>query len=562
MSSQEDIRASDALLTVENLDVWYGPNQVVHRVGFELKRGQSLALIGESGSGKSTISKAILGLLPEGSGYARGAVRFQGSDLLSLQERQLRERRGTKLGYIPQDPGSALNPVRSIGSQAHEAAALTGISDHGAQREKILEVFEQVGLPEPQRVYNAYPHQLSGGMLQRVLIALTVLPKPDLIVADEPTSALDVTVQKTILDLLDRLRLELGISLLLVTHDLAIAAERTERIVVLRSGKIQEAGSSEQIFGQPDSEYTLGLLEDVPALNPERYRNRRGPLDPVPAGLEPEISVSQVARHFNTPAGVTKAVDNVSFDVVRGSTHALVGESGSGKTTTVRMLLGLEKPEAGTIKVAGQEIAGRSAKAWWQARRQLQLVYQNPFTSLDPSWSIERIVGEPLTRYKIGNRAARTARVREALSEVGLDRTYLKRQAGQLSGGQRQRVAIARALAIRPELLVLDEPTSALDVSVQADILDLLATLQRDHSLTYLFVSHDLALVRQVADTVSVMRQGRVVESGRTQDIFDSPQHPYTQDLLDAVPRPTNRDSADFRNASDRSSKIYEEVRA
>jgi len=536
MVNQSHTESEDLLLQVDGLNVWYGSNQVVRDVHFQLRRGQALTLIGESGSGKSTITKAILGLLPEGLGHAEGQAIFEGQNLLKLSQRGLRQFRGTELGYIPQDPGTALNAVRTIGSQAHEAASLTGVTDNKEQRQLILQAFEQVGLPEPQRVYDSYPHQLSGGMLQRVLIALTVLPRPALIVADEPTSALDVTVQKTILDLLDELRTSLNIGLLLITHDLALAAQRTDHLVVLRQGQVQESGTSSQIFENPQTEYARKLLADVPSLNTERYRDARGPLNDSSAHKKDAIYVEDVVRHFGHSAELVKAVDGVSFEVKRGSTHALVGESGSGKTTTVRMIVGLETPAAGRIFLSGQDLTNRSTKDWREARRQLQLVYQNPFASLDPAWSVAKIIAEPLARLKYGSRAQQKVRVREVLAEVGLDESFLSRRPAQLSGGQRQRVAIARALSLRPEILVLDEPTSALDVSVQADILDLLAVLQREHSLTYLFVSHDLALVRQVADTVSVMRRGVVVESGTTQKIFENPEHSYTQTLISSVP--------------------------
>ncbi|MFJ4170562.1 ABC transporter ATP-binding protein [Paenarthrobacter sp. NPDC089714] len=534
-----------SLLTVQGLSIAYGRAAVVHDVGFSLAKGESLALIGESGSGKSTIAKAVLRLLPHDS-TATGKVELDGKDLLSLAEKQFRPFRGRELGFIPQDPASALNPVRTIGAQAHEAAALLGETDPEVRRTKILAVLEQVGLPDPGRVYNSYPHQLSGGMLQRVLIALTVLPGPSLIVADEPTSALDVTVQKLILDMLSELRRELDISLLLITHDLAIAAERADSLVVLKDGAVQESGPSREIFAAPATEYARSLQADVPALHPDRYRNQRLTHDGgsrtdatgSPAGPA-QIDVRGVTKRFHAGGKDIVAVDGVSFSVERGRTHALVGESGSGKTTAVRLLLGLEQPDSGEIAVAGQSTSGRSRTEVREIRRHLQLVYQNPFTSLDPTWKVSRIVQEPLEQFGLGTKAERVQRVREALEAVGLPASVASRRPANLSGGQRQRVAIARALVLRPDVVVLDEPTSALDVSVQAGILELLAQLQRDLGLTYLFVSHDLALVRQVADTVSVLRRGQVVEDGPVEDIFLRPQHPYTQALLDAIPLAT-----------------------
>jgi peptide/nickel transport system ATP-binding protein len=541
---------NSTLLNVEGISVAYGDTAVVHDVSFSLGRGESLALIGESGSGKSTIAKTVLRLLPREQTTASGSIRLDGRDLLTLPEKQFRPLRGRTLGYIPQDPSSALNPVRTIGSQAHEAAALLGERDADARRALILAVFEQVGLPDPVRVYNSYPHQLSGGMLQRVLIGLTVLPRPALIVADEPTSALDVTMQKLILDLLSDLRQQHGISLLLITHDLAIAAERADSLVVLKDGVVHESGPSAQVFAAPRSEYARTLQADVPALNPDRYRSQRTAerpdAAPAAGGARPQIEVRNVSKVYRAGSTEVTAVDGVSFSVGRGRTHALVGESGSGKTTAVRLLLGLEHPDSGEITVSGDTVHGSSRAELRTVRRHLQLVYQNPFTSLDPTWRVRRIVQEPLDRFRIGARTDRAQRVREAIAAVGLPDSALSRRPASLSGGQRQRVAIARALVSRPDVLVLDEPTSALDVTVQAEILELLARLQRDLGLTYLVVSHDLALVRQIADTVSVLQRGRVVEDGLVEQIFARPQHPYTRALLDAIPQPTGRPRAEL----------------
>jgi peptide/nickel transport system ATP-binding protein len=522
------------LLRVEGLSVAYDSHEVVSDVSFGLRRGESLALIGESGSGKSTIARSVLRLLPQG-GRARGVVEFGGQDILSLSERRFRPLRGRGIGFVPQDPGNALNPVRTIGAQAQEAAALLGERSAARREELVLETFAQVGLDDPRRVYDSYPHQLSGGMLQRVLIGLTVLPRPALIVADEPTSALDVTIQKRILDLLSNLQRDLDISLLLITHDLAIAAERADSLVVLKDGVVQEAGNTATVFSSPASEYARRLHADVPALNPDRYQHLRD-AGSARSGERPKIEISGVTKAFTVEGRVLTAVDDVSFVVEAGTTHALVGESGSGKTTAVRLLLGLEEPDEGSIKVAGEEVAGRSHASLRSIRRHLQLVYQNPFTSLDPTWKVERLVREPLDRYRIGARNERTERVREALHSVGLDQELLSRRPAALSGGQRQRVAIARSLVLRPDVIVLDEPTSALDVSVQAGIVEVLLSLQAELGLTYVFVSHDLALVRQLAHTVSVMHRGRIVESGAVGTIFDDPRQSYTRALIESIP--------------------------
>ncbi|WGL52032.1 ABC transporter ATP-binding protein [Nocardioides sp. BP30] len=531
-----DRPADGPLLSVRGLDVSYGGTQVVSNVDFSLDRGSSLALIGESGSGKSTIARAILRLLPRDLGRARGQVSFDGQEVLGLSERRFRRLRGRSLGFVPQDPGNSLNPVRTIGAQAHEAAALLGRRSRAERTELILDTLAQVGLDNPRRVYESYPHQLSGGMLQRVLIGLTVLPEPALIVADEPTSALDVTIQKRILDLLSRLQEERGISLLLITHDLAVAAERAESLVVLKDGTVQEAGRTRQVFSSPASEYARRLHGDVPALNPHRYSALRDAPRPLADEVPPRIRFEGVTKGFDVEGQRLVAVDDVSFTVAAGTTHALVGESGSGKTTTVRLLLGLDQPDGGRITVDGAPVSGQSHADLRDVRRHLQLVYQNPFTSLDPTWRIERIVREPLDRYGVGERAERSERVREALAYVGLDERVLGRRPSALSGGQRQRVAIARSLVLRPDVIVLDEPTSALDVSVQADIVGVLLQLQAELGLTYVFVSHDLALVRQFAHTVSVMHRGRIVDHGTVSRIFERPATDYTRTLLQSIP--------------------------
>jgi peptide/nickel transport system ATP-binding protein len=526
------------LLRADGLSVSYGSQKVVDDVSFELARGKSLAIIGESGSGKSTIARAVLRLLPSGA-HSTGRVDFDGQDVLALSERHFRPLRGRSIGFVPQDPGSAFNPVRTIGAQAMEAAVLTDEPSKAMRKALILETFAQVGLDNPRRVYGSYPHQLSGGMLQRVLIGLAVLPRPALLIADEPTSALDVTIQKRILDLLSRLQSELDISLLLITHDLAIAAERADGLVVLKDGTVQEAGKTSDIFSSPKSAYARKLHADVPALNPNRYgglRDRGFALLTRNQAKTPKIEVRAVTKRFAIEGKVLTAVDDVSFTVPAGTTHALVGESGSGKTTTIRLLLGLEEPDAGVIAVAGEEITGGTPKSMRPVWRHLQLVYQNPFTSLDPSWTIAQLVREPLDRFGIAPACERDGLVREALADVGLGEHLLGRKPKALSGGQRQRVAIARSLVLKPDVIVLDEPTSALDVSVQADIVEVLLSLQARLGLTYVFVSHDLALVRQLAHTVCVMQHGRVVEQGTVGEIFDNPQHPYTASLLESIP--------------------------
>lgn len=528
-----------ALLSVRDLNVSYDDTEAVSGIDFDLDHGGSLSLIGQSGSGKSTIAKAILRLLPSRSTTARGRVEFRGQNLLELDEASYRSLRGRQIGYIPQDPQNSLNQVRTIGSQAHEAAELIPGLTKEQQKQEILEAFVKVGLLDVERIYNSYPHQLSGGQLQRVLIGLTVLPKPSLIVADEPTSALDVTIQKLILDLLSKLQQEFEISLLLITHDLTIAAERTERVIVLKDGRVQEAGASSVVFTSPSSAYARKLQSDVPALNPDRYRLEHSTHATQARSSEiepPEVEVENIRKVFHTSSRDVVAVDGVSFAVRKGRTHALVGESGSGKTTLVRLLLGLEQADSGTIVVGANRISDLSPNALRRVRRQLSLVYQNPFTSLDPTWSVTRTIREPLDRFRVGSSQDRNERVLEVAGAVGLDASNLKRRPTELSGGQRQRVAIARALALRAEVIILDEPTSALDVTIQAEIIEVLFELQSSLGLTYVFVSHDLSLVRQVADTVSVLRLGRKVEEGPVETVFSTPQHEYTKKLVASIP--------------------------
>ncbi|MBK0332531.1 ABC transporter ATP-binding protein [Brachybacterium sp. MASK1Z-5] len=535
------------LLTVEHLRVTYGERaaarEVVRDVSFSVPAGSTLALIGESGSGKSTIARAVLRLLERRGARVEGSVRLRGREISRLREHALRPLRGRVLGFVPQDPGSALNPVRTIGSQALEAAALVPEARSRAAREALVrEGLERAGLTDPERIAASYPHQLSGGQLQRVLIALAIIPGPALLVADEPTSALDVTVQKQILDLLTSLQDELGIGLLLITHDLALAAERSQQVVVLSGGTIQEAGPTAEVFAHPRSEYTRRLQADVPGLHPDRFADLRAARDlgeggGAPPATAPRVTARDITRTFRSTGGhEIRALHGVSFSIARGTTHALVGESGSGKTTAARALLGLERLDAGALEVDGRTVDPSDPRALRALRRDLQLVHQNPFTSLDPRFTVGRIVREPLDMYRVGDAAAREERVSWALAAVRLDEELLGRRPTALSGGQRQRVAIARALVLRPEVLVLDEPTSALDVTVQAGILEVLVRLQKDLGLTYLFISHDLGVVRQVADTLTVLRRGEVVEEGEAVRVFADPQHEYTQRLLASIP--------------------------
>ena len=524
------------LLSIENLDVSYADGasrrRVVHGVSLEVAAGEVVALVGESGSGKTTTAQAVIGLLPEGGRIDGGAIRLSGTDVAGWSQRRLDAIRGSQVSLIPQDPGASLNPVRTIGAQVCEILRLHRRLGRAELREAGLDLLAQVGLSQPALRFEQYPHQLSGGMKQRVLVAIATALRPSLIIADEPTSALDVTVQKRILDLIDDLRRESGTALLLVTHDLGVAADRADRVVVLRGGRVQEEGSARAVLSAPRSAYARQLVADVPSLAAPRACRALAQPDGPPAVL-----VEGLVQDFPGPGGRPfRAVDGVSFAVAPGTTHALVGESGSGKTTTIRAVLGLERPTAGRVQVDGFDLATLRGETLRAFRRRIQLVYQNPFSSLDPRQSVQAIVEEPLLNFEPIDRAERARRVAEIVERVGLPGAVLTRRPTALSGGQRQRVAIARALVLRPKILVLDEAVSALDVTVQAQVLALLEGMQAEFGLTYLFVSHDLAVVRRIADTVSVLQGGRAVESGPVEAIFERPADAYTRDLIAAVP--------------------------
>ncbi|ORW54132.1 ABC transporter ATP-binding protein [Mycobacterium paraense] len=530
------------LLSVEGLEVRFGGHPpAVCGVDLTVRRGQTVAVVGESGSGKSTTAAAILGLLPPGGRISAGRIVFDGRDITGADRRLLLSIRGRAIGYVPQDPMTNLNPVWKVGFQVREALrANTATRD---ARRRALELLAEAGMPDPARQAARYPHQLSGGMCQRALIAIGLAGRPKLLIADEPTSALDVTVQRQVLDHLQGLTAELGTALLLITHDLALAAERAESVVVVHRGLVVESGAAQEILQRPRHEYTQRLVAAAPSLTPSRSR----PSASAPNGRSDDILVvSGLTKVYRESHGVPwrrtefRAVDDVSFWLRRGSTLAIAGESGSGKSTLARMVLGLLSPTSGTVVFDGTPIDHSMDRERALAfRRRVQPVFQNPYSSLDPRYSVFRAVEEPLRIHRVGDRKQRERAVRELVDHVALPPSVLGRLPRELSGGQRQRVAIARALALRPDVLVCDEAVSALDVLVQAQILDLLADLQAELGLTYLFISHDLAVIRQIADDVLVMRAGRVVEQAPTEELFTRPAHDYTRRLLEAIPRPS-----------------------
>ncbi len=528
---------SAPLLSVDGLEVRFdGGEPAVCEVNLTVPHGHTVAIVGESGSGKSTTAAAILGLLPAGGRITQGRIIFDGQDITSANRRLLRSIRGRCIGYVPQDPMTNLNPVWKVGFQIAEA--LRANTDGRESRQRAVQLLADAGMPDPAKQARKYPHQLSGGMCQRALIAIGLAGRPQLLIADEPTSALDVTVQRQVLDHLQHLTDDLGTALLLITHDLALAAERAESVVVIHRGTVVESGPAQSILTDPQHEYTRRLVAAAPSL---MHRKTRPPLQ-----TDDILVASELTKVYQESHGAPwrrtefRAVDAVSFRLRRTSTLAIVGESGSGKSTLARMVLGLLQPTSGTVVFDGNQVVGElDRNRALEFRRRVQPVFQNPYSSLDPMYSVFRTIEEPLRIHRIGDRKQREQMVRELIDEVALPSSVLGRLPRELSGGQRQRVAIARALALRPEVLVCDEAVSALDVLVQAQILDLLADLQARLGLTYLFISHDLAVVRQIADDVLVMRAGRVVEQAPTEAVFTQPRDEYTRQLLQAIPGAT-----------------------
>ncbi|MFC9919463.1 dipeptide ABC transporter ATP-binding protein [Agromyces binzhouensis] len=560
------------LLEIKDLKVDFttqeGKVTAVDGVNITLYRGQSLAIVGESGSGKSTTAHAIIKLLPGSGEISGGQILLDGQDLAKSSKKEMEDIRGRKIGFVPQDPMSNLNPVWSIGFQVEEAIRANGIATGRKEvRARAIEVLKQAGLQDADRRLKQFPHQFSGGMRQRVLIGMGLAADPQLLIADEPTSALDVTVQRVILDHLESLTRELGTTLLFITHDLGLAAERAEQLVVMYKGKVVESGPSLEILQNPQHPYTQRLVAAAPSLASRRIKSTihgqdaaahepgaevgtttdtidliataeaRAEAHEAAAAQPPAIVVEDLTKVFKIRgSGDFTAVDKVSFEIPKGTTTALVGESGSGKSTVAKMLLKLEDVTSGKIIVGGKDLASLTGKDLFDLRSRMQPVFQDPYGSLNPLRNIGNTISEPLVTHSVGDRASRRARVFELLDQVSLPRTLVGRYPNELSGGQRQRIAIARALALKPEIVILDEAVSALDVLVQAQILRLLADLQAELDLTYLFITHDLAVVRVIADNVCVMQKGRIVEAAATDDVFENPTEQYTKDLLAAIP--------------------------
>ncbi|WP_280382402.1 ABC transporter ATP-binding protein [Nocardia wallacei] len=523
-------RLPEPLLRIDDLQVAYrgttAPTTAVAGASLTVLPGETVALVGESGSGKSTLAHAVIGLL-NGGIITGGRIHFGGERIDDAPRRRLRQLRGARIGLVPQDPGTSLNPVLRVGDQVAEALRIHGRATRKTARAQAVRILAEAGLDRPELRARQYPQDLSGGQRQRVLIGTALACDPDLVIADEPTSALDVTVQRHILDHLADRTARSGTAVLLITHDLAVAADRADRIAVMRRGEIVEIGSTAEVLEHPRHEYTRRLLAAAPSLDTEIRPER-------PAAATPLLAASGLRKTFRIgPGARLTAVGGVSLHVDRGETLAVVGESGSGKTTTARILARLEAPDAGAVTFDGQDLGALRRSRLRELRRRIQVVYQNPYAALNPKLTVAEIIAEPLRAFGVGDRGERVA---ELLEQVALPADYRDRRPDSLSGGQRQRVAIARALALRPDLVVLDEPVSALDVSVQAQILELLEQLQRDLELSYLFITHDLAVVRRIADRVAVMRAGEIVETATTAALFAAPRHEYTRELLAAIP--------------------------
>ncbi len=523
--------------------------------------GQTVAIVGESGSGKSTTAHAIIDLLPGQGVVTGGQILFEGQDITKARKDAILALRGSSIGLVPQDPMSNLNPLWKVGAQIKEALVANGVAKGKAADARVVELLEEAGLPDAERRALQYPHEFSGGMRQRALIAMGLAARPKLLIADEPTSALDVTVQKQILDHLDQLTDHLGVAVLFITHDLGLAAERADHLVVMYKGAVVESGPALDVLKSPQHPYTERLVSSAPSLASRRLTSARAEVREQAIQAATEMATELVAekehvgeapKHVIVTENLTKvftlrgsrpgssvdftAVDDVSFKLRRGTTTAVVGESGSGKSTLARMVLDLLEPTSGRVLFDDVDVRTLKGKKQLQLRRQMQPVFQNPYASLDPLYSIYQSIEEPMRTHDIGTKKERETKIRDLLDKVSLPSSIMQRFPSELSGGQRQRVAIARALALDPEVVICDEAVSALDVLVQAQILTLLNDLQAELGLSYLFITHDLAVVRQIADDVLVMKEGKVVESASVTQVFDDPQEDYTKKLLDAIP--------------------------
>ena len=562
-----DVMATKKILDVLGLNISFGENKqettVVHDIDFSLYENEILAIVGESGSGKSVTSKAIMGLLQDKNTHIKGGINFEETSLLSLSSKEFAKLRGNDIAMIFQEPMSALNPSLTCGFQVAEILLHHKKVSASEVKKEVLQLFEKVKLPRPQDMYTSYPHQISGGQMQRVVIAMAIACKPKLLIADEPTTALDVTVQKEILQLLKDLQKQTGMSMLFISHDLALVCELADRVLVMYKGDIVEKGTVKEIFEAPKKSYTKALLGSRPTLD-VRYK-----ILPTIASIKdnsfipqsitsqqrakkhqkiytktPLLRVENVAKSYFSRVGVfgqkqeIKAVNGISFDVFEGETLGLVGESGCGKSTLGKVILQLEKATKGSIFYKGKEITSLKSKDLRSLRKDIQLIFQDPYSSLHPRKIIGQAIIEPMEVHGIGSsKKQRKEKAMELLSRVGLEASYFHRYPHQLSGGQRQRVGIARTIAMEPKLVICDESVSALDISVQAQVLNLLNELKEDFGFTYIFISHDLAVVKYMADQLLVMNKGAIEEIGDADEIYANPVKQYTKKLIDSIPK-------------------------
>jgi ABC-type microcin C transport system duplicated ATPase subunit YejF len=530
---------NNPLLTVEHLTVSFNGHPVVDDISFTIAAGETFALVGESGSGKSITALSVLRLLPPNARVCAAAIRLQDVDLTHCSEADLCRLRGRRLGLIFQDPMSSLNPVMTIGAQIAEAIRCHFALSGAAVAQRVLELLQQVEIPHPQRRINDYPHQLSGGQRQRVMIAMALAGKPEVLIADEPTTSLDVTIQAQILALLKNIQLQTGMALWLISHDLALVSTVADHVAIMQKGKIVETGATAEFFSRPKHPYTRKLLSALPSLASAAKDVRTDDRTALPT-----LKVTDFCCYYPIKKGLfkrvvdyVKAVDGVSFEIAAGQTLALVGESGCGKTTLGKSLLSLIPSSAGAVMIGGVALNTLSGEELRRHRATMQIVFQDPFAAMNPRLLVGDIIAEGIAAlHPEVSATERRARVRRLLQQVDLPEDAAQRYPHEFSGGQRQRICIARALAVEPKLIVCDEPTSALDVSVQAQIIRLLKTVQREQGVSYLFITHDLAVVAEIADQVAVMHQGKIIEHGSVRQVLTQPQQAYTQKLLAAVP--------------------------
>lgn len=539
----------NTLLEVNNLRTWFGAGEhavrAVDDISFRISQGETFVLVGESGCGKSITALSIMRLLPPAARIMGGTVLLDGKNLFALPEYAMRDVRGGKIAMIFQEPQSSLNPVLTAGQQIGETLQRHKGLRGRKQRDRTVELLDEVGIPEPGRRIDEYPHQFSGGMKQRIMIAMALAGEPSLLIADEPTTALDVTIQAQILKIMQKLQEETGMAILFITHDLGVTSEIANHVAVMYAGKIVENNSRDRFFAAPQHEYSKHLFDAVPSRARRDKEADNTGLQIRTADDRPLLSVSDLKVYYPIRKGIFKrivghvrAVDDVSVNIYRGQTVAMVGESGSGKTTMGKGILQLIRPTDGKVIFNGEELTQLTDRDLQKHRSDIQVVFQDPYSSMNPRMMVADIIAEGMIAQNIGrNHEERLQRVDRLLQQVGLEPGYKYRYPHEFSGGQRQRICIARALAVEPELLVCDEPTSALDVSVQAQILDLLKKLQRELGLAYLFITHNISVVEYIAHYVAVMYQGKIVEQGSVDDVLYNPQHIYTRKLLAAVPR-------------------------